>query len=202
MATPGVDDQDDFTSITGEWKRDIATRVDADTPVEQRFLLQLRDTPNDLEMRMVFADWLEERGFVNKAEVVRLLADPPIDGSEAMRLLRQASQYLPPDWLAIVSRSPIERCAVSFAFKCPLKWDALASTDAPTIRHCDRCDRQVHFCSSLDQVREHGAIGNCVAFSSALVRAQALDAYDEEIMMGEVADPGITDEIPTVTLDE
>lgn len=186
-------EDDDLPGITGEWMRDTKTPQDDDTPVEQRFLLRLRDNPDDNAMRMVFADWLEERGRSNKARVVRLLADPPDEGTHAAHELRVASSHLEPDWLAIVSRTPIDGCPapvqdIKFNFRCPLSWDTLTTTDAPRVRDCDRCKRQVFFCTTLHEVRAHGEARHCVAFSSALLRSEAQVAYtdQDDIMMGDI----------------
>jgi uncharacterized protein (TIGR02996 family) len=170
-------------AVTGEygveeWKQDQRTPADPDTPVEMRFVLRLRDNPDDLAMRMVYADWLEERGQAQKAEVVRLLAEPPAEGTPAMARLRLAVVSLPGDWVATVGRAPIERCGVEMKFKCPMAWEALASTDNSNIRHCGECKRNVYFCGNIDEVRYRGQRGDCVAFSPRLVRARAIDEYD------------------------
>ncbi len=182
-------------AVTGEypsvWDADAKTPADPDTPVEMRFVLRLRDNPDDLGMRMVYADWLEERGHTAKAEVVRLLAEPPAEGTPAMARLREAVVGLPADWVATVARAPIEKCDV-LTFKCPLAWEALPGTDDAEVRHCGSCNRNVYFCATLDQVRERGRQKQCVAFSPRLVRASALEDYanpDQEMWMGEVAEP-------------
>ncbi|MBA2539550.1 MAG: TIGR02996 domain-containing protein [Deltaproteobacteria bacterium] len=191
---PSTDD----SATTGEWRvddweTDQKTRDDPDTPVEQRFLLQLRDNPEDLAMRMVFADWLEEHDQHEKAEVVRLLAEQPAEGTPAMRRLRLASTTLDREWMAIVSRAPIERCeAPTFRFRCPKSWEALTSTDDPTVRFCGACRSNVYFCSTLPEVREHAEALRCVAFSARLSRASAIEEYDHgdtEVLMGDI-DPG------------
>jgi uncharacterized protein (TIGR02996 family) len=178
------------------WDADQRTVSDPDTPVELRFLMQLRDNPDDLAMRMVFADWLEEHDHRDKAEVVRLLADPPAEGSPAMYRLRVASTNLDREWMAIVSRAPIDRCeAPAFRFKCPKAWESLTSTDDPAVRHCGACMKHVYFCETLQEVREHAESLRCVAFSSRLVRERALEEYDhggdvpDDIDMGEIAEP-------------
>jgi uncharacterized protein (TIGR02996 family) len=205
MATWEVD-EDDFASITGEWKRDTTTPYDADTPVEQHFLLQLRDTPDDLAMRMVFADWLEERGYYHKAVVVRLLADPPIEGSEAMRQLRAATLWTPGDWLAIVCRTPIERCRgpldARMNLVCPRTWDRLVSTDAPKRRWCSECGDDVHFCATLDEVRERGETRDVIALSPPLHRSQALEAYDTHGTVWADGTDGIEITVETEPIDD
>jgi uncharacterized protein (TIGR02996 family) len=192
MALEPVDD----AATTGEWQNDFKdekTVDDPDTPVEQRFLLQLRDNPNDLAMREVFADWLEEHAQPEKAEVVRLLAEQPAEGTPAMHRLRVVSASLGHQWMAIVSRATIARCRApaTFKFRCPKSWESLTSTDNPTVRACGACQQNVYFCSTLTQVRVHADAQHCVAFSAHLVRGEADEEYDRdpdvpepELMMG------------------
>lgn len=186
VSRPGPQPVDDFDlEITGEWEHSEPTPSDPDTPVEQRFLLRLRDNPEDLAMRMVYADWLEERDQAHKATFLRMLADE-VDGMAAR--LRHAARGLPHEWLAIVSRAPIEKCAPQFQFKCPRSWEALAGTDDAKVRHCGTCARNVYFCIDLETVRMRGRAGDCVAFCASLVRDKALEEYDgDEVFMGEIA---------------
>ena len=109
------------------------------------------------------------------------------------KALREAAER---EWLAIVSRAPIERCDVRFRFQCPKAWESLTSTDDATVRHCGTCEKPVFFCSDLTEVRVHGGAKRCVAFSPRLLRTEALAEYEDEatgstMMMGEIdVDPG------------
>ena len=192
----------DDAAATSEWRDDASdefatdakTRHDPDKPVELGFLLQLRDNPEDLAMRMVFADWLEQTAQNDKAETVRLLAEVPVEGSSTMKRLRLLCTTLDRDWMAIVSRAPIDKCPTTnlqFRYQCPQSWESLTSTDDATIRFCNQCQKHVYFCSSLQEVRSNASDNRCVAFSPAIARHHALQAYDEgeEIMMGDVSPP-------------
>lgn len=103
-------------------------------PTEDGFLQAIRRTPADLETRMVYADWLEQRGFGSLAEFVRTFAhldDPRYLGGCDV------------DWRAITSRTPIEACGVP---QCPGAWDRLQSTtDDDRARDCATCQRRVYF---------------------------------------------------------
>jgi hypothetical protein len=127
-------------------------------------------------MRMVYADWLEEHGQTVKAEFVRDGAHEPRHGK------------IDRSWRAIMSRTPIEGC-VSFRFKCPKQWSALATTDSPIVRHCSTCNKDVYFCQDAYEIRHRATRGDCVAFCQSLDRAKALEQFDDELvtMMGEVA---------------
>lgn len=168
-----------------EWEDIGKTALDPDTPIEQRFLLRLGDQPNDLEMRAVFADWLDERGQRDKAELLRLVsgAQPP-DAARVAALARQVD----PVWRAIVSRAAIDRCDARFAFRCPLRWESLASTDDARVRRCGTCQREVYFCTDLDEVQLRGRRGDCVALCASLPRERALEEYDGDFVeMGELS---------------
>lgn len=170
-----------------DWQNGQKTPTDANTPIEHRFLLRLRDHPDDLAMRMVFADWLEETGQAKKAEIVRLLAEAPAEHSDAANRLYVLSDAVEDEWLAIVTRTAIEKCDSPFKFQCPKSWESLTSTDDATVRHCSTCDRAVFFCTNLSQVRIHGEAKRCVAFSPKFMRSQGVDEYDgHEMMMGEI----------------
>lgn len=176
---------DELDAATAEWDASEQTPIDNDTPVEQRILLELRDRPDDVEMRVVYADWLEERGRTLKARFLRLIADEVVLAAQ----VREVGRELDPEWRAIVSRVPVDKCDVRFQFKCPKRWEALASTDQSYVRHCGTCNRNVYFCTNLDEVRARGRSGECVAFCSTLNRDEALDEYDgdEVMVMGEIA---------------
>ena len=176
---------------TDEWENQT-TANDVDTPIEQRFLLHIRDFPTDMDMRMVFADWLEERNHAAKSEFLRLVLQSGVPANPVLEVrLRMLAEQLPLQWRAIVTRTTIEKCDVKFALKCPRVWEALVSTDDPAVRHCNSCDRPVHFCVDLAAVRRHGRDGDCVAFCASLVREHALERYDhdehDELLVGEIA---------------
>lgn len=184
-----------------DWEGGQQTPADPNTPVEHRFLLRLRDNPDDLAMRMVFADWLEEIGQAKKAEIVRLLADPPAEDSEAAKRLYVLSDAVTDEWIAIVTRTAIEKCDSPFKFQCPKSWESLTSTDDATVRHCGTCNEAVFFCTTLAQVRIHGLARRCVAFSPKYLRSQGLEEYDGNDMLVEMGEVDVgsewLDEMPT-----
>ncbi|MGE0712910.1 MAG: hypothetical protein AB7N76_11500 [Planctomycetota bacterium] len=51
-----------------------------------------------------------------------------------------------------------------FKFQCPLRYQQLTPTDEPDVRACDRCQRTVHYCRSIEALSEAVAAGRCVAF--------------------------------------
>jgi uncharacterized protein (TIGR02996 family) len=169
--------------------------------VEAGFLKLLREAPEDDTTRLVYADWLEGEGERERADFLRTvckLAAPSVHRKKAPMLrerLIKLSSASEAAWRALVARPPIERCGFELRFRCPKRWTALAPTATPDVRRCGTCDRDVHFCTSIDEVRLHGQLGDCVAFDPALRSAEAAYAYDRErpgpaypleIEMGEV----------------
>ncbi|MDB4953072.1 MAG: hypothetical protein JWO36_641 [Myxococcales bacterium] len=107
-------------------------------PIEQGFLETLRDRPDDIATRLVYADWLEERGWVAKAQLVRGEAD-----RDHENLLAECD----PSWRAITSTATVELCEVA---GCPQRWDAFApSPDDERVRGCASCERDVRYCVAV-----------------------------------------------------
>jgi uncharacterized protein (TIGR02996 family) len=183
-AAPAPDADDDLPA--GEWALEQPTALDPTLPAERRFLDHLGQHPDDAGMRMVFADWLEETAQHDKAALLRMVEDPGLADSKD---LREASDLVDDTWLTTISRAPIDGCDVELRFRCPKSWSSLTPADAIGIRFCNACERNVYFCTTLAEVRERGRARECVAFSSALVRQDALEVYAEEdlLLMGEVA---------------
>lgn len=77
------------------------------------FIAAIRAAPGDDAARLVYADWLEERGDPRadylRAEVALATSEmtDPRHGELLFRLIATARQ-LAPEWLAAVSRTPLE----------------------------------------------------------------------------------------------
>jgi uncharacterized protein (TIGR02996 family) len=166
---------------------------------ESRFLEMLEREPEDDVTRLVYADWLEAAGERERAEFLRTVAKraaPSVNRKKVPLLeerLVRLSTTSDARWRALVSRPAIDGCP-ELAFKCPLKWSALTATSDAKVRHCGSCDRDVHFCATLEEVREHAWSKDCVAFDPALRRGEAVSTYQREhpdhwdlVEMGEVA---------------
>jgi hypothetical protein len=65
--------------------------------------------------------------------------------------------------VAVFDRPPIENCQPGFKSRCPKQWENLAGTDDPTVRHCEVCQKPVHYCRTLDEARARARQGDCVA---------------------------------------
>lgn len=156
--------------------------------VERALLAALRAQPDDTAAREVYADWLEEHGQLERAVFVRHAGTPLAEG------LGPAADLVEARWRALVSRTPVARCGVTFDFRCPKRWEDLARTEDELVRHCDACAQPVYFCTDLVQVRTRGAQQQCVAFDAILARSGAELGWDAArreattpVMMGMVA---------------
>jgi uncharacterized protein (TIGR02996 family) len=136
---------------------------------EQRFLAQIQARPMSDDDRLVYCDWLEERGFDDRAEFLRLqiklrtmsVKDPAFQ--PASKRLHVLGMDLDVDWRTIVARPAIDNCNFRFELRCPKQWDALAPTSNPKVRHCDSCARDVIYCGTILEARQVARTGGCVA---------------------------------------
>jgi uncharacterized protein (TIGR02996 family) len=142
---------------------------------ENAFLAAIQAAPTDDLLRLVYADWLDERDrdggpfLRTECELAALApADPRQD--EVRARLRDAGRGVDLVWLAAVSRAPVEGCGVEFRFRCPKKWEQLQPTAEEDVRFCGQCRQQVFFCSSINVAQTHAALGECVAVDSRLAR--------------------------------
>jgi uncharacterized protein (TIGR02996 family) len=145
---------------------------------EAAFLRAIQANPQDDAPRLVYADWLDERGddhSVRKATFLRMTARLLTARSDLGRnywegKLRAAAPALEGEWLAAVSRLPIEACALVFEFRCPRRWENLRATDHPKVRACDACGKSVHFSETIAEARDHARRGRCVALTLGVSR--------------------------------
>ena len=141
---------------------------------ERRFLVQIGRTPDDAQLREVYADWLEERGELPKATFLRTqLAmrragpdDPQI--AALSRELEATFVTTETTWRAQVADTPLENC--NLVVRCPKRWDALAATDRPGVRSCDACSREVFYCATAEELAERAACGECIVVNPTVVR--------------------------------
>jgi uncharacterized protein (TIGR02996 family) len=145
---------------------------------EAAFLNAILASPQDDAPRLIYADWLDERGdelATRKADFLRVtcsLLTVPTGPRRSLLLarLRGRAAGLAPEWLAIVSKLQLEACASQFEFRCPERWENLRTTDEIAVRWCESCKNPVHFCDTIDAARDHARKGRCVAVSLTVVR--------------------------------
>ena len=159
---------------------------------EADFLRRLLENPADDTVRLVYADWLDERGGEEnaaKANFLRLTArllEPAVpEGThdELRKRMQPLAAKLPTDWLAVVSRLQVEQCGAKraeerrgrrisllFDFVCDKRWDELAVTSDNGVRFCGKCKEHVHYCDTITEAREHAQQGHCVAVDLGIIR--------------------------------
>jgi uncharacterized protein (TIGR02996 family) len=129
---------------------------------EAAFMAAILAAPDDDAPRLVFADWLDERGD-RRAEWIRLTVrrDQLTRGPSARedlvarklawtemdritRRLRQLAAVVPEAWALRLHRGGIENCLNSET--CPRFWHRLPESDQADRRTCHRCQRVVECC--------------------------------------------------------
>lgn len=151
-------------------------------PTEKRFLDAIDAAPMDDDTRAVYADWLEEHGRHDEAEFLRAQIEvkgmaPQHPRFEALsKRITTLGPTMSSSWRRAVARPLIERCdaserqdsnGVRFELQCPQRWDQLQSTGSPSRRHCDVCNRDVHYASNIVAARRLAMAGHCVAVDVA-----------------------------------
>lgn len=159
-------------------------------PEELGFIRSLLDDRDDLLTWLSYADWLEEHGFPERAEFLRL----SVEHRQAEPGSRHAAQIgqrlldlrrsLDAQWMMIFDDPAVDNCPAShgWAFRCPKSWYTLAPTDRPDIRICHDCQSPVFYCHTVDEARLFAAAGQCVALSSR--SEERLDGDAETIFVG------------------
>ncbi len=161
---------------------------------ELAFLAAIRQKPEDDLTRLVYADWLEERGDaesllksqflrdeVRVNEIPRLLW---FDKKELLILpLRKLAETLPVDWKMAVSRIPVENCGTRWTFICPRKWSEFRETADPEIRFCSTCEQNVYYCHSVEEARERASQRQCVTLD-VRIRRKPGDVVEEPTISG------------------
>jgi len=168
---------------------------------DQVFLDQILSDLKDDTARLVYADWLEERGddqSAMKSEFLRVqcewekLSPRRRDNSPLQKRLRELAGRIESGWLAVVSKLEIENCGpendwdrLAFRYACPKKWEKLDPTGDSKIRYCGECHKTVHYCSSIAEAAQHGNAGDCIAVQLSVIhRKNEFAPRREEMTMG------------------
>lgn len=139
-------------------------------PEEMSFLRTILDVPEDRNILLVYADWLDDR-CDSRAEFVRLLADRsglPVGDpayAEIESRLAQLRAELDPKWVMVFDPARVANCR-----ECP--WQAMAATDLLDIRICRECRRSVVYCHTLAEARQFASCGQRVALSTQIPQEQ------------------------------
>jgi uncharacterized protein (TIGR02996 family) len=142
---------------------------------DEAFIADILAHPEEPELRLIYADWLEEQGDW-RAEYLRLQAtliqhrdDPAalLPLQERLRLLRP---QLAPGWVARLDQARVELCHVPLERECPAEWEKMQLTEEPTVRFCETCRKHIYYCTTLEEVRRRVGPGHCIAVDSSLAR--------------------------------
>jgi uncharacterized protein (TIGR02996 family) len=144
----------------------------------------------DEASRLVYADWLEEHGYPDRAEFLRITEElvaiqPEAPGfrsrSERMRKLAETIDI---HWRHKVARPLVENC-LAVEFECPKDWGNLATTERSNVRYCGACAKRVYFCATIGEAQVHARRGDCVAVDIVQIRrAGDLDPEPRTMRMG------------------
>jgi uncharacterized protein (TIGR02996 family) len=139
---------------------------------DDAFLQAILRDPNDEPTRLVYADWLEERGdpqSLARGEFLRL------DHELATRKHKKKSravvearlgalrETIDIGWLIVFDRLPVENCRAHFEFQCPRRWEKLQATEDLRVRFCSACQQNVYHCDTEYDVWTHANQGHCIA---------------------------------------
>jgi uncharacterized protein (TIGR02996 family) len=117
----------------------------------------------DAASRIVYADWLEERGETSRAEIVRRLADGESPDGELLVELARTNVR----WRARVLEPAIEGCTRA---DCPKHWGLLERNVRADMRRCATCTKLVLYAVDNGQAKEHQSDGGKVVFDPFAVR--------------------------------
>jgi uncharacterized protein (TIGR02996 family) len=119
----------------------------------------------DVASRMIYADWLEGRGDLARADIVRRLAE----GGPPDHELRLALAPTNVRWRARVLEPTIEGCPDD---GCPRHWGALERSGRADMRRCDRCAKLALYCVNAAQAAEHRRAGGVVVYDPFATRTR------------------------------
>jgi uncharacterized protein (TIGR02996 family) len=165
----------DKVFVAGLYQFMIAMLARAPDANEEKLLAEI--AAGDDDSRLVYADWLEENGDIRRAEYLRcqevirtLDIDDRVAFAEHSRRLRTLTTLVDIGWRMKVARAPVENCKVDAG--CVKQWSELAETGNSDVRRCDLCGRDVHYCTSMHEARDHAWRGRCVAVDASTERTK------------------------------
>lgn len=77
----------------------------------------------------------------------------------------------------------IKNCGKLFKFLCPQTWDELKVTEDWDVRFCSVCQKNVHYCYSLEDIQRHK--GDCIVVH---INESTGVEIDQPEYLGEAAD--------------
>lgn len=166
---------------------------------EDALVRAILENPRDDSLRLIYADWLEERGDV-RGEFLRVEAQIATSGQverkERNKLrarLDELRRTIGKEWLALLDRTGVDGC-FQFRQSCPKRWERLNTTENELIRFCETCHKKVFFCATINDAQRHANYGHCVAIDSRVARKSNDVRFDasrdpQVLMLGMPAPP-------------
>lgn len=141
---------------------------------EDAFIRTILADPGNAAPRLVYADWLDERGDADsacRAEYLRVeceldrLRSKDRKKRPLQERLSKLREFVGDDWWRQFDYAKVEYC-VEFEYKCPQRWDTLQPTDNTAVRHCQVCQQEVYYCEDTGEARQRADAGQCVAIDT------------------------------------
>jgi uncharacterized protein (TIGR02996 family) len=164
--------------------------------IEEVFIRDIQEHPEEEASRLIYADWLDEQGDADRAAFLRAesaltgLPDGDERRAELEEGVRNLRAGLDGEWVARVARPAIENCSVRFDYQCPKRWERLTPLEDARTRYCDHCRRAVHYCQSIEEARLHAWVGDCIAVDPGVARAPG-DLESRVLTLGMPARPDL-----------
>ena len=81
-----------------------------------------------------------------------------------------------------------------FRYRCHMEWDDLDATTSNTVRHCGICDKDVHLCSTQDDLAKAVLANLCVAIPVAVLEGHGFETvsptanlHNPATLLGDIA---------------
>lgn len=71
------------------------------------------------------------------------------------------------------------------AFKCPEDWDGMVVTSDLNVKHCSTCNKDVHFCRTLEDLKKAINAQHCVTYISGEVEG---NSHEVEVLISNLDD--------------
>ena len=60
---------------------------------------------------------------------------------------------------------PINKCEISFQFRCPMAWGIMLQTEDERTRFCYACNKYVYYVEDYNEAQNEADKGNCIAWN-------------------------------------
>ena len=140
---------------------------------ERPFLLAAMNCKLDDAARGEYVELLEVKDPI-RAEWLRLgveLHQHATDDTSVHQRLAALGRQINYDFKRVFDHENIINCGnaknekprVRFSLVCDKRWETLLPTEEDSVRHCNECQTQVHYCHTVREAEAHARAGNCIA---------------------------------------